>query len=161
MNRISQLQAALGIALGTISAVLAWFTPALTGGDAGGQPYYTRSAFFPWVALGLVIVFGAWTAGQAIRGTPREESDEIEADNTSVRIAIGGMVLLAAYIVLSMAVGYALATFLALGSLGLWAGLPRRVSLLLALITTAVLYGIFVWGFKVWFAPGWVQGWLS
>lgn len=156
----NRTETAFAAALAVTASALMIATPALTGGQAEGQPYYARSAFFPWVALALVVAFGGWTAWQAWRGTGRNLSDEIEAENTSVPKALGGAALLGLYIVLNLVAGYAVSTFVVLCILGRWVALPTRMTLLLAGVVTAVLYGIFVFGFKVWFAPSLIQGWL-
>jgi len=143
------------------AVMLAMATPALTGGQGDQLPYYARSSFFPFVALGLIAGFGGWTAWQAWRGTARDLSDEIEATDTSVSRALGGAALFGLYILLCIIAGYAAATFLSIVMLGKWAGLRTRFTLSLALVTTAVLYSIFVLGFKVWFQPSWLGGWLA
>ena len=155
----TRTETAFAAALAVGAGLLAVATPALTGGGGAGMPYYMRSAFFPWLALGLVVVFGGWTAFQAWRGTGRDLSDEIDAANTSAPKALGGAVLLGLYILLSMAAGYAVATFASVCLLGLLVGIRRRTLVLLALIVTAVLYTLFVFGFGVWFSPSWLQRW--
>lgn len=149
-------EALLAGTLAAGAAVLAIATPALTGGYNATQPYFTRPSFFPWMALGLVVAFGAWSAWQAWRGVQRDLSDEIEAEHTSVRLALGGAALFLGYVVLCVAVGYTAATFVALTLFGWWVGLERRFAIILAGATTAVLYLVFVVGFKVWFAPSWI-----
>lgn len=151
----NKLEALLTGVLAAGAVALAIATPALTGGGVATQPYFARPSFFPWIALGLVVAFGAWSAGQAWRGVQRELSDEIEAHHTSVKLALGGAGIFAAYLVLCMALGYAVGTLMALALLGAWVGLSRRFNLTLAAVTAAVLYAVFIVGFKVWFAPSW------
>jgi len=146
-------EAAVACVLAIIASALALATPVLTGGFDAGQAYYARPAFFPWLALGMVVAFGAWTAGQAWRGIEREQSDEIEAAHTSVPVALGGAAIFGIYVVLAWAVGYAAATLMTLLAAARWVKLPPRTGLILAVTTTAILYGVFVLGFRVWFAP--------
>ncbi len=146
-------EAAVACVLAIIASALVLATPLLTGGLDASQAYYARPAFFPWLALGMVVVFGAWTAGQAWRGIEREQSDEIEAEHTSVPVALGGAVLFGIYVGLAWAVGYAAATLITLIAAGRWVKLPPRTGLILAVTTTAILYAVFILGFRVWFAP--------
>jgi len=155
MNRPAEAAVAGLLAVAALGLAVA--TPALTGGFNPEQGYFARPSFFPWLALGLVIVFGTWTAGQAWRGVERDLSDEIEAAHTSVRLALLGAALFGGYVLLAWAIGYAAATFATVLALALCVKLRVRSSLVLAATTTAILYTVFVWGFKVWFAPSWVS----
>lgn len=155
-------EAILAFTLACAALALAVATPALTGSlDKVQQPYYAKPSFFPWLGLALVVGFGLWSALQALRGIRRELSDEIEAEHTSAKLALGGAGLFGLYALLCATLGYAAATFAATLLLGAWVGLDPRFNLLLAGTVTAVLYLVFVVGFKVWFGPSWIGGLLS
>ena len=139
-------------------AALALFTPRLIQGYNPDQPYYIKSAFFPWLALSLVVVFGGWSTWQAVRGISRALSDELDVAHTSIRRALGGAALLALYVVLCAAIGFPAATFVSVFLLARLTRLSMAMSASMALILTAFLYLVFVVGFKVWFAPSWLAG---
>lgn len=146
----------LGLTLLGLS--LAVLTPQLIKGYNADQPYYLKSAFFPWLALSLVVIFGGWSLGQTLRRTERDLSDELDVEHTSVWRALGGAALLLLYVLLCAALGFAAATFISVFLFAKLAALSLRTSLLLAGILSALLYSVFVIGFKVWFAPGWLIG---
>jgi cation transport ATPase len=154
-------EAVFAAVLALLALALALATPRLTGSLDPAQPYYSRASFFPWLGLALVLSFGLWSAVRALRGIRRELSDEIEAEHTSAKLALGGAALFGLYALLCAALGYAASTFVAMLLLGAWAGLSRRLNLLLAAGVTAALVLIFVVGFRVWFAPSWLTGWLA
>ena len=54
--------------LGFTALVVALATPRLIAGHNPNQAYYLQSAFFPWLALTLVAVFGLIGAIQSLIG---------------------------------------------------------------------------------------------
>lgn len=158
---IAWREAAFVFALTLLGLALALLTPQLIKGYSAEQPYYIKSAFFPWMALALVIVFGAWSLGQTLRRIERDLSDELDVEHTSVWRALGGAALLLVYVLLCTALGFAAATFISVFLFAKLAALTLRTSLMLAGAMTALLYSVFVIGFKVWFAPGWLIGMIS
>lgn len=155
---IAWREAAFVLALTLMGLALALLTPQLVKGYSADQPYYIKSAFFPWLALALVIVFGGWSLGQTLRRIERDLSDELDVEHTSVWRALGGAALVLLYVLLCAALGFAAATFVSVFLFAKLAALPLRASLMLAGVMTALLYSVFVIGFKVWFAPGWLIG---
>ncbi len=149
------------LAITLVGLVLAMLTPGLIKGYSADQPYYIKSAFFPWIALSLVVVFGGWSLGQSLRRIERDLSDELDVEHTSVWRALGGAALLLVYVLLCAALGFAAATFISVFLFAKLAALSLRTSLILAGSMTALLYSVFVIGFKVWFAPGWLIGLIS
>ena len=149
------------LAITLVGLVLAMLTPELIKGYSADQPYYIKSAFFPWIALSLVVIFGGWSLGQSLRRIERDLSDELDVEHTSVWRALGGAALLLVYVLLCAAVGFAAATFISVFLFAKLAALSLRTSLILAGSMTALLYSVFVIGFKVWFAPGWLIGLIS
>ena len=156
-----RIESILCVALGIAGLVGALATPQLISGYNAAQPYYLKSAFFPWVALSMVAGFGTWAGWQAWRGIARTESDEVEAGSSGVALALAGAALFAGGVILSLAVGYAAATWIMLVILGSVARISLRARLVLATVLSLILYAIFVVGFKVWFPPSWLAGWLQ
>jgi hypothetical protein len=154
-------EASFVLAITLVGLVLAMLTPELIKGYSADQPYYIKSAFFPWIALSLVVIFGGWSLGQSLRRIERDLSDELDVEHTSVWRALGGAALLLVYVLLCAAVGFAAATFISVFLFAKLAALSLRTSLILAGSMTALLYSVFVIGFKVWFAPGWLIGLIS
>ncbi|MBL8382915.1 MAG: tripartite tricarboxylate transporter TctB family protein [Burkholderiales bacterium] len=153
-------EAGFTFAFALAGATLMLLAPRLIQGYNPDQPYYARSAFFPWLALSLVVLFGGWSTWQAVRGVRRELSDELDVAHTSVPRALAGAAVVGLYILLCAAVGYPAATCACVFLLARQTRLSRAASLLMALVLTATLYLVFVVGFKVWFAPSWLAGWI-
>lgn len=144
-------EALICAALGVAGIALALATPRLITGYNAAEPYYLKSALFPWIALGMIGVFGLWGALQAWHGIERVESDEIDAGDSSIGIALGGALIFALYAPLAMLVGYAAAVALASFALGRLVGLSTRLNLGIAAGLSVLLHVVFVAGFKVWF----------
>lgn len=146
-------EAVLCLALSAVATVLALATPLLIDGSNPNEPYYAKSAFFPMVALSLMIAFGALAAVQALRGVEREQSDEVAAGRSGVSRALVGALLFALAVPLAMLIGYFGATLFTSFALGKLVRLRLKVNLLVAVTLAALLHVVFVTGFKVWFAP--------
>jgi hypothetical protein len=144
--------------LGLAGLVVALATPRLIAGHNPSQPYYLQSAFFPWIALTLVAVFGLIGAIQSLVGVQRTQSDEIEAGDSNVALGLWGMLIFGLSILVSLALGYAAAIWITAMAWG-WLVRIRRATLLMLSCTLAVtLYGIFVYGFRVWFPTALILG---
>lgn len=131
-------------------------TPHLIAGHNPDQPYYLQSAFFPWVALSIVSVFGFIGALQAYSGVERVQSDEIDSGESSVPLGLAGMVIFGLSVFVSLSFGYALSVWISSVAFGLLARMSFKVSFMISSFLTVALYGIFVVGFKVWFPTAWI-----
>lgn len=142
------------LALTVLGCGLAVFTPDLIKGYKDDQPYYIKSAFFPWLALALVVGFGAWSVGQTLRGVKRDLSDELDVAQTSVPRALGGAFVMALYVGLCATFGFPAATLIGVFLFARVSGLAIGTCAILACFMTLLLYAVFVLAFKVWFSPG-------
>ena len=142
--------------MGLAGLVMIIATPHLIAGHNSDQPYYLQSAFFPWVALTIVCVFGFIGALQAFAGVERVQSDEIESGDSSVVLGVFGMVIFGLSVFVSLIFGYAISVWISALALGLIARLSFKLSILISSLLAVALYGIFVIGFKVWFPTAWI-----
>jgi hypothetical protein len=142
--------------MGLAGLVMVIATPHLIAGHNPDQPYYLQSAFFPWLALTIICVFGFFGALQAFAGVERVQSDEIESGDSSVALGVLGMIIFGLSVLVSLIFGYAVCVWASSMSLGLLARLSLKMCVLISSILTASLYGIFVMGFKVWFPVAWI-----
>jgi Tripartite tricarboxylate transporter TctB family len=141
----------VGLALSVICLLLLGQLPQTPAGEG----WYASPAFFPVVAIGLVVLgaVGQWWAGLRRRrqDTPAQDEpdDEIDASRTDPRLAVMAIVGLLVYQGLILVVGFAPATFLLVIGGARLCGLSRRVAWLFGLCLALVLYGVFVIVFKV------------
>lgn len=142
--------------MGSAGLFMVIATPHLIAGHNPDQPYYLQSAFFPWLALTIVCVFGFVGAFQAFAGVERVQSDEIESGDSSVALGVLGMIIFGLSVLVSLTFGYAVCVWASAMSLGLLARLSLKMCVFISSTLTAVLYGIFVMGFKVWFPSAWI-----
>jgi hypothetical protein len=143
---------AFSAALAVAGTTLLVFTPALIPAMRTDVPYYRSPAFFPMAALALLAVAAALHALRLLRGASLDGDDiDAPADNWRMVIVAGGAY--AGYIALVPLVGYVAGTALFLLSLGLLSRLGWKVPLVVSVVLTAVLFGVFVYGLNVWF-PG-------
>jgi hypothetical protein len=131
-------------------------TPHLIAGHNPDQPYYLQSAFFPWIALTIVCVFGFIGAFQAFVGVERVQSDEIESGDSSFVLGVLGIIIFGLSVFVSLTFGYAVCVWVSAMALGLLARLSLKLCILISSILTSSLYSIFVIGFKVWFPSAWI-----
>lgn len=143
---------AFSAALAVAGTTLLVFTPALIPGMRAEVPYYRSPAFFPMTALALLAVAAALHALRLLRGVSLD-GDDIDAPADNWRMVIVACGAYASYIALVPLVGYVAGTALFLVSLGMLARLGWKVPLAVAVVLTAVLFGVFVFGLNVWF-PG-------
>lgn len=142
--------------LGFTALAVALATPRLIAGHNPSQPYYLQSAFFPWLALTLVAVFGLIGALQSLTGVERTQTDEIDAGESSMVLGLWGMLIFGLSILVSLALGYAASIWITAVALGLLVRIRRKTLLVLACLLSITLYGIFVYGFRVWFPTAWI-----
>jgi hypothetical protein len=142
--------------LGFTALAVALATPRLIAGHNPSQPYYLQSAFFPWLALTLVAVFGLIGALQSLAGVERTQTDEIDAGESSMVLGLWGMLIFGLSILVSLALGYAASIWITAVAFGLLVRIRRKTLLVLACLLSITLYGIFVYGFRVWFPTAWI-----
>jgi hypothetical protein len=142
--------------MGSAGLVMVIATPHLIAGHNPDQPYYLQSAFFPWLALTIVCVFGFVGAFQAFAGVERVQSDEIESGDSSVALGVLGMIIFGLSVLVSLTFGYAVCVWASAMALGLLARLSLKMCVFISSTLAAALYGIFVMGFKVWFPSAWI-----
>jgi hypothetical protein len=142
--------------LGFTALAVALATPRLIAGHNPNQAYYLQSAFFPWLALTLVAVFGLIGAIQSLTGVERTQTDEIEAGESSLVLGLWGMLIFGLSIFVSMALGYAASIWITAVALGVLVRIRHTTLLVLSCLLSVTLYGIFVYGFRVWFPTAWI-----
>jgi hypothetical protein len=142
--------------LGFAALAVAVAAPRLIAGHNPNQSYYLQSAFFPWLALTLVAVFGLIGALQSLTGVERTQTDEIEAGESGVALGLWGMLIFGLSILVSLTLGYAASIWITAVALGLLVRIRRTTVLVLACLLSIILYGIFVYGFRVWFPTAWI-----
>jgi hypothetical protein len=121
-----------------------------------GEAWYASSAFFPVAAI-VLVVMGALTHLWQTRHAPPDASekasdateDEIDASGTDPRLAVIAIVGLVIYQGLIVLLGFGLATLLFVVAGARLCSLSVRHSLVVGLVLSLVLYGVFVSLFKV------------
>jgi hypothetical protein len=152
-------------AAGVVAASTCLFlaTPALIMNYRADARFYESPGFFPRLALAVTVACGLSHLMALVRGRAAfADRDEFDIGEARSNLALTGLLLFLAYIAATPWIGYAAATPLFMLVAGWAAGLGWRVNAGLAAGTTALLYGVFVVGLKVWFpAPEilWVLGW--
>ena len=145
------------------SACLFLATPALITNYRADAHFYESPGFFPRLALAVTVACGLSHLMALVRGRAAlADGDEFEVGAARSNLALTGLLLFLAYVVVTPWIGYAAATPLFMLVAGRVAGLGWRVNAGLAAGATALLYGVFVVGLKVWFpAPEilWLLGW--
>lgn len=137
-------------------------TPQLITNYRAEAAFFESPGFFPRLALGIAVLAGLWHLAEGWLGHVREEgADEIEIGESRPLIAFAGMALLAGYILAAPLIGYAASTALFIVVASRASGLGWRLSVGLALATTAILHAIFVIGLKVWFPVPQLVRWLG
>ncbi len=135
--------------LAVAAAVLLPLTPRLIIGMKD-VPYFRSPALFPAIALAVVAIGAAVHCMRLLRGASLT-TDDIDEPTAHWRVVLLAFVAYAIYIVAVPFAGYAIGTAAFLLALGRLAGLGWRLPALIAVVLTAVLYLVFVVGFKVWF----------
>lgn len=135
-----------------------------------GEPWYASPAFFPVLAIGLVVLGALGQGWVSLRrdrdaGAAQDETeDEVDASRTDPRLAvlaIGGLIV---YLGLIGLFGFVVATLLLVLGGARLCGLKGRTAWLVGLGLSLALYGIFEMVFKVglptpllleWVTGGW------
>lgn len=143
---------AFSAALAVAGTTLLVFTPALIPAMRTDVAYYRSPAFFPMAALALLAVAAALHALRLLRGASLD-ADDIDAPADNWRMVMAAGAAYAGYIALVPFVGYVAGTALFLVCLGLLARLGWKLPLVVSVVLTSVLFGVFVVGLNVWF-PG-------
>jgi hypothetical protein len=141
---------AAGCAL--VAAVLFFVTPYLITNYRAEQSFYESPAFFPRTALAIMCIAGIWHAISSYLGmVTAPDSDEIDAGDSNVLVALIGVALFAVYIAITPVLGFGVSTAAFVLICSRIAGISWLLGAKLALGTTIILYGVFEIGLKVWF----------
>lgn len=138
------------LALG--AAVLLPLAPRLIVGMPADVPYYRSPVLFPSIMLALVAISAAVHCMRLLRGASLA-TDDIDEPAAHWRVVVLAFLAYALYVAVVPAIGYLAATAVFLFALGRLAGLGWKLPAVLAIALTALLYFVFVVGFKVWFPP--------
>jgi hypothetical protein len=137
-------------ALAVTGTTLLVLAPTLIPGTNFDVPYYRSPAFFPMAALALVAVGAALQTLRLLRGASLE-ADDIDEPAANWRMVLVSAAAYAGYIALVPLAGYAAGTAAFLVVLGVLARLGWKLPLVVAVVLTGVLFGVFVVGLNVWF----------
>lgn len=141
---------AFSVALAVTGTTLLVLAPTLIPGMRAEVPYYRSPAFFPMAALALLAVAAALHAVRLLRGASLD-GDDIDEPAANWRMVLLAGAAYAGYIALVPLVGYIAGTASFLFALGLLARLGWKLPLVVAVVLTGVLFGVFVFGLNVWF----------
>jgi hypothetical protein len=126
--------------------------PSLISNFRPQASFYESPAFIPRLALAVMVICGLFHLAVLWRGRPAvADGEEFEIGAARPGPAIAAILLLLGYVGATPWIGYGAATVLFLLAAGWLAGLRWKLTVGLAAGATALLYGIFVVGLKVWF----------
>ena len=145
------------LALAGVAAALWLATPALIVPFPQQAPWYESAAFFPRAALALALsgALAEWLRRRRAEALAAGDSDELDSSAARLPLALGLLALFIAYALLVPVLGLFSASVLYLVACGAVLRLPWRVSCLLALPLSLLLWLVFVRLLKVAFGHGW------
>lgn len=128
---------------------------------ASAEAWYASSAFFPRLALGLMLVGALAHLARLLAGARADAGEEIDADSSTPRPALFAATLFAGYALAALWIGFAAATALFALVLLLALGWPLRFAMIFAAVAAGVLYAVFVLALGIWFPVPHLLGWVS
>ncbi len=154
------------VALGLIGISLVLLTHLPHAPSSEG--WYASAAFFPTVAIILVVAGGVSYLWQSSRSSAESShvatdaaEDEIDASGTNPRLAAIAVLGLLAYQGLIMLLGFVVATLLFVVAGARLCSLDVKRSIVIGAVLSLVLYGVFVSLFKVGFPTPLLLEWIT
>lgn len=152
LGEVVQRRLAIGFTavIAVLATVLLVLAPVLIPSQHAGAPFHQSPTMFPMAALAIMALGAAWHALRLARGADLD-NDDIEEPTANWRVVVTAFVGYGAYVMAVPLVGYAPATALFVTVLGVLAGMGWRRPLVLAIVLSALLFGVFVLALKIWF----------
>ncbi len=129
--------------------------------SASAEAWYASSAFFPRLALGLMLAGALAHLARLLAGARADAGEEIDADSSAPRPALFAVLLFAGYALAALWIGFIAATALFAFVLLLALGWPLRFALIFAAIAAGALYAVFVLALGIWFPAPQLLRWVS
>lgn len=152
----------LSVLLGLMAGAILLKLPDWVNGTELAEHWYESAGAFPALAAGLIALgAAAHLLSLRRRGDAALGNEEVETGDGRIGVALLGLALFVLMVPTVLLLGFAPGVALFLLAACRMAGLPWRRAALFAVITAAVLHGVFVELFQVWFPEALIKGWLA
>lgn len=156
MNTVQKVTASAALLLSIVAAILMAAGPELVLTRPQNGPLYTSPLFFPFMALGLVLISGIALAVKSLKGLRIVLDLDVQTTLPRLRLITAVLGIFALYTVLIPLLGYFLSSMFFLTSALFLVGFRGGALLLRALGCAIFLYLLFIIGLDVWFPDSWL-----